>query len=222
MGIGEVAQFPLDPLLCLSNEDEMGDTLRHQFSKRSILAPLVLATSYQGYIGRKTFQGLDHAPHIGPLAVLIIGNTIHLPHKLHAVGKAGKPLYCGAGFPGITPHQEGTRQGGHDVVYVMHPFKPEPCDIETLFTSFPAENYRPIAVVNALFQYLLLAGGNRPRLNFPGNGGHKRVIHIKHGKIVSGLVLEDPQLGIDIFLIGCVAIQMVFGDVEQHRHPRSR
>jgi hypothetical protein len=48
----------------------------------------------------------------------------------------------------------------------------------------------------------------------------QRVVGVDHGEVVTGLVFEDAQLGVDVVLVGWVAVQMVFADVEQGRHGR--
>ena len=87
LGIGQVAEGSHDFLLRLADQYQVLHPLFHQFRQRRIIAPLVPAAGNERNITVEALQGFHHAPHIGPLAVVVPWDTVYCGHQFHAVGK---------------------------------------------------------------------------------------------------------------------------------------
>ncbi len=86
---------------------------------------------------------------------------------------------------------------------------------EPLLAPLVAIDDLPVPVEDPFAQFMFPAEGKEPRLQFRSMLPDQLVIPVEDGEIAGGLVLEDTQLGVDVVLIGRIAVEMVLADIQQ-------
>src|ERR1700694_4369104 len=103
----------------------------------------------------------------------------------------------------------------------MYPLELQPGGRKALLAPLPAKGDGVVAMGNPLGELPLPAEWHDLRPESFRTGRNERVIHIKNCEVVCSLILEDPDLGVDVIPEGGVTVQMILGDIEQDRHPRA-
>ena len=176
-------------------------------------------------------ERLDGGVDVGRLGVVHPGDAADLAHDLQAVGDAGKALQRGGDARGR--HAERGRGGGGgqrvgDVVVALQGERGDRAQ-----RGAPLGGPQPERVTGSDAGELAVTAAGVGRHDrraqrkaaAPAVSGQARgdargigVVEVHQGKVGGRLVLEDAQLGVDVAAVAAVAVDVVFGQVEQHRH----
>src|SRR6185369_2053889 len=143
--VGQMSKLLTHPLCSLADQDEVAHPAFHERSKRSVRAPTVLSSGYQGDI-IEAFQSLDHASDICRLAVLVVAHPVKLADKLHPVMECPEITHADETLLGMAVEKKCRCQSRHDVFEVMNPPESKSGSRKACFTTFmPVDDLVPHA-----------------------------------------------------------------------------